>query len=233
MRVAFSATISEGSSFILSGMSDRSLTPELLLGAYAAGVFPMADSRDAREVYWVDPRERGVLPLDGFHMSRSLARRMKKGGLRASLDVAFEEILDGCADRDDTWINGTIRELVLTLAERGQAHAFGVWSDDQLIGGMYGLTLGSAFFGESMFSRATDGSKMTLAWAVDHLRRTGFTLFDTQFLTPHLASLGAVEISRAQYHVLLQIALDRSTDIRKIPLESEAHAVVQRMTQTS
>ncbi len=214
-------------------MSDRSLTPELLLGAYAAGVFPMADSRDAHEVYWVDPRERGVMPLDGFHMSRSLARRMRKSDLTATLDVAFEEILDGCADRDDTWINGTIRELVLTLAERGHAHAFGVWSGDQLIGGMYGLTLGSAFFGESMFSRATDGSKMTLAWAVDHLRQTGFTLFDTQFLTDHLATLGAVEISRAQYHALLSIALDRKADIKKRPLESDAQAVVQRMTQTS
>ncbi len=214
-------------------MSDRSLTPELLLGAYAAGVFPMADSRDSSEVYWVDPRERGVLPLDGFHMSRSLARRMRKGKLRATLDVAFEEILDGCADRDDTWINRTIRDVVLTLAERGHAHAFGVWSGDRLIGGMYGLTLGSAFFGESMFSRATDGSKLTLAWAVDHLRRTGFTLFDTQFLTPHLASLGAVEISRAQYHALLGIAVNRVADIQNIPLESDSQAVVQRMTQTS
>lgn len=214
-------------------MSDRSLTPELLLGAYAAGVFPMADSRDANDVYWVDPRERGVLPLNGFHMSRSLKRRMLKSDLRATLDVAFEEILDGCADRDDTWINSTIRELVLTLAERGHAHAFGLWSDDRLIGGMYGLTLGSAFFGESMFSRATDGSKMTLAWAVDHLRRCDFTLFDTQFLTPHLATLGAIEISRAQYHTLLQSALRRTADIRKIDLESDAYAVVQRITQIS
>lgn len=214
-------------------MSDRSLTPELLLGAYAAGVFPMADSRDSSEVYWVDPRERGVLPLDGFHMSRSLARRMRRGDLRATLDVAFDEILDGCADREDTWINGTIRDLALTLAERGHAHAFGVWSGDRLIGGMYGLALGSAFFGESMFSRATDGSKMTLAWAVDHLKRTGFTLFDTQFLTPHLASLGAVEISRAQYHALLGIAVNRMADIRKFPLESDPQAVVQRITQTS
>lgn len=214
-------------------MSDRSLTPELLLGAYAAGVFPMADSRDANDVYWVDPRERGVLPLNGFHMSRSLKRRMLKSDLRATLDVAFEDILDGCADRDDTWINSTIRELVLTLAERGHAHAFGLWSDDRLIGGMYGLTLGSAFFGESMFSRATDGSKMTLAWAIDHLRRCDFTLFDTQFLTPHLATLGAIEISRAQYHTLLQSALRRTADIRKIDLESDAYAVVQRITQIS
>ena len=214
-------------------MSDRSLSPELLLGAYAAGVFPMADGRDSPEVYWVDPRERGVLPLDGFHMSRSLARRMRKSDVRATLNVAIDEIIDGCADRDDTWINGTIRSLVLELAERGHAHAFGVWSGAKLIGGMYGLSLGAAFFGESMFSRATDGSKMTLAWAVDHLRRTGFTLFDTQFLTPHLASLGAVQISRAQYHAQLGRAIEREADVLSLPLEADPQAVVQRMTQRS
>lgn len=214
-------------------MSDRSLTPDLLLGAYAAGVFPMAEDRDSPEVYWVDPRQRGILPLDGFHMSRSLARRMRKGGVRATLNESFERILDGCADRKDTWINATIRDLMLILAERGHAHAFGVWQNDRLIGGMYGLTLGAAFFGESMFSRATDGSKMTLAWAVDHLRRTGFTLFDTQFLTPHLASLGAIEIPRARYRKLLRDALDREADIHAVPLETDPQAVVQRITQMS
>jgi len=214
-------------------MSDRSLSPDLLLGAYAAGVFPMADGRDNPEIYWVDPRERGVLPLDGFHLSRSLARRMRKGDVTATLNIAFEEILDGCANRDDTWINGTIRELVLALAARGHAHAFGVWSGDSLLGGMYGLTLGTAFFGESMFSNATDGSKMALAWAVDHLRRTGFTLFDTQFITPHLASLGAIEIPRAQYHSQLSRAVDGAASIRSLPLEQDPQAVVQRITQIS
>ncbi len=214
-------------------MSDRALTPELLLGAYAAGVFPMADGRDNPEVYWVDPRERGVLPLDRFHLSRSLAKRMRKSDIRATLNENFEEILDGCADRDDTWINGTIRDLVLTLAERGHAHAFGVWSEDRLIGGMYGLSLGAAFFGESMFSRATDGSKMALAWAVDHLRRTGFILFDTQFITPHLASLGALEISRAQYHAQLSAAVDRAANVHLLSIEQDPQAVVQRITQTS
>ncbi len=193
----------------------------------------MADGRDTAEIYWVDPRERGVLPLDGFHLSRSLARRMRNSDLRATLNVAFEEILDGCADREDTWINGTIRALVLDLATRGHAHAFGVWSEDRLIGGMYGLTLGAAFFGESMFSRETDGSKMALAWAVDHLRRTGFQLFDTQFITPHLTSLGAIEIPRAQYHAQLRLALDADADIRSLPLETDVQAVVQRMTQIS
>ncbi len=214
-------------------MSDRSLSPDLLLGAYAAGVFPMADGRDNPEIYWVDPRERGVLPLDAFHMSRSLARRLRKGDVRVTLNTAFEQVLDGCADRDDTWINGTIRDLVLELAERGHAHAFGVWSEDRLIGGMYGLTLGAAFFGESMFSRATDGSKIALAWAVDHLRRTGFTLFDTQFITPHLTSLGAVEIPRAQYHAQLRLAVDGAASVLALPIETDPQAVVQRMTQMS
>lgn len=214
-------------------MSDRRLTPELLLGAYASGIFPMAETRDDPEVYWVDPQHRGILPLDGFHLSRSLARRMRRGDVTATLDVAFDAILDGCAARDETWINDTIRELMTQLFSAGYAHAFGVWRQNRLIGGMYGLTLGGAFFGESMFSADTDGSKMTLAFAVDHLRRTGFTLFDTQFLTPHLASLGAVEIPRADYHARLAEALPQPADITRLALETDPQAVVQRITQTS
>lgn len=214
-------------------MSNRQLTPQLLLGAYATGVFPMGESRDDPRLYWVDPRERGILPLDGFHISRSLARRMRRGGYRATLDQAFDAVLDGCAERDETWINAPIRELMRELHAMGRAHAFAVWHGDRLIGGMYGIALGGAFFGESMFSRATDGSKMTLAWAVDHLRRCGFTLFDTQFLTPHLASLGGIEIPRAQYHARLQAALTVAADIHALPLETDPQAVVQRITQTS
>ena len=214
-------------------MSDRTLTPELLLGAYASGVFPMAESQDDPAVYWVDPRHRGVLPLEGFHVSRSLARRMRRGEYRATLDEGFMEILDGCADRNETWINATIRDLMLDLHAQGYAHSFGVWQGDRLIGGMYGLALGGAFFGESMFSRATDGSKMALAWAVDHLRRCGFTLFDTQFLTEHLVSLGAVEIPRAQYHSLLRAALELPANIHAFSIESDPQAVVQRITHTS
>ena len=214
-------------------MSDRSLTPELLLAAYAAGVFPMAETRDDPEVFWVDPQERGVLPLDGFHISRSLARRMRRGGIEARLDEDFEAVIDGCADRDETWINGTIRGLMTELFAMGHAHSFGVWKGDLLIGGMYGLALGGAFFGESMFSRETDGSKMALAWAVDHLRRTGFTLFDTQFITPHLATLGAVEIPRLMYRAQLARALELPADIHRFSLESDPQAVVQRITQTS
>ena len=214
-------------------MSDRSLTPELLMAAYAAGVFPMAETRDDPEVFWVDPRERGILPLDGFRMSRSLARRMRRGDVRATLDEAFEQIIDGCADREETWINGTIRGLMSQLFAMGHAHAFGVWRDDRLIGGMYGLALGGAFFGESMFSAERDGSKMALAWAVDHLARCGFVLFDTQSITPHLASMGAIEIPRARYRASLEQALDVPADIRRLPLEVDPQAVVQRITQTS
>ncbi len=214
-------------------MSDRSLTPDILLAAYAAGVFPMAETQDDPNVFWVDPTDRGILPLDGLHLSRSLARRMKKGHYRATLDQNFEDILDGCADRDETWINSTIRALMSDLFAMGHAHAFGVWKGDHLVGGMYGLALGGAFFGESMFSRDTDGSKMTLAWALDHLKHCGFVLFDTQFLTPHLASLGAIEIPRATYRARLQQALAVQADINRIELESDPQAVVQRMTHMS
>lgn len=214
-------------------MSDRSLTPELLLGAYAAGVFPMAETRDDPDVFWVDPRRRGIIPLDGFHLSRSLAKRMRRGDVRVSMDRAFESVLDGCADRNETWINETIRALMIEMFRMGHAHSFEVWQSDRLIGGMYGIALGGAFFGESMFSRSTDGSKMALAFAVDHLRRAGFTLFDTQFLTEHLASLGAVEISRDAYRKRLAQALDVPADIHALPFETDAQAVVQRMTQMS
>lgn len=214
-------------------VSDRSLTAELLLGAYATGIFPMADSRDDPDVHWVDPRVRGVLPLDGFHMSRSLARRMRGGNYTATLDIEFEAIVDGCADREETWINETIRELVIELHVMGRAHGFGVWSKGRLVGGMYGVALGGAFFGESMFSARSDGSKMALAWAVDHLRRTGFALYDTQFSSPHLASLGVREVTRAAYRALLASALEASADITRLPLENDPQAVVQRITQTS
>ncbi|MDE0695520.1 MAG: leucyl/phenylalanyl-tRNA--protein transferase [Boseongicola sp.] len=214
-------------------VSDRNLTAELLLGAYATGVFPMAESRDDPDIHWVDPRVRGVLPLDGFHMSRSLARRMRSGNYTATLDVEFEAIVDGCANREETWINGTIRELVIELHAMGHAHGFGVWSKGRLVGGMYGVALGGAFFGESMFSAATDGSKMSLAWAVDHLRRTGFVLYDTQFSSPHLASLGVAEVTRAVYRAALARALEASADITRVPLETDPQAVVQRITQTS
>lgn len=214
-------------------MSDRRLTPELLIGAYATGIFPMAESRDDPEVYWVDPRQRGILPFEKFHISRSLARRMRKGGVTGTLNRGFTEIVDGCAERDETWINDTIRSLVIMLNRNGYAHAFGLWRDDRLIGGMYGIALGGAFFGESMFSRETDASKIVMALAVHHLSVCGFTLFDTQFITDHLARLGAIEVSRKEYRSRLARATRRTVSINAIPFDGNPQAVVQRMTQTS
>jgi leucyl/phenylalanyl-tRNA--protein transferase len=209
------------------------LPPALLLRAYAAGVFPMAGARDDPEVFWVDPPLRGVLPLDGFHLSRSLARRMRRGGYGVSLNADFEGVVDACADRAETWISAPIRAAYLDLHARGAAHSLEVWEEGALAGGIYGVALGRAFFGESMVSRRTDGSKRALAHLVDHLRRCGFTLFDTQFITPHLARLGAVEIDRDDYRKRLAAALEGEADIAALPLERDPAQVVQRITHTS
>lgn len=209
------------------------LPPALLLRAYAAGIFPMAEHRDDAEVFWVDPPRRGVLPLDGFHLSRSLARRMRRGGYTVTLDADFADVVDACAERDDTWISAPIREAYLELHARGHAHSLEVWEEGALVGGVYGVTLGRTFFGESMFSRRADGSKRALAHLVDHLRRCGFILFDTQFITPHLARLGAVEIDRAAYRARLSEALETEADITALSLEGDPAQVVQRITQTS
>jgi leucyl/phenylalanyl-tRNA--protein transferase len=158
-------------------------------------------------VFWVDPRRRGILPLDGFHVSRSLARTLRRGVFRVTFDTAFDRVVQGCAERADTWISGTIAALYSALHAWGHAHSVEVWESDDLAGGVYGVCLGTAFFGESMFSRRTDASKVALAHLVDRLRAGGFTLFDTQFLTPHLASLGGIEISRAEYRRRLAEAL--------------------------
>ncbi len=209
------------------------ITPELLMRAYAMGVFPMSEHRNDPEVFWVDPKRRGVLPIEKFHISRSLAKHIRKGGYSVTLNRDFEGVLDGCADRSDTWINGEIRNLYMALHNRSQAHSLEVWSEDGvLIGGVYGVTLGAAFFGESMFSRATDASKIALAYLICHLAQCGFQLFDTQFLTKHLQSLGAEEMSREDYREKLAAAVQCSADIEAYSLPSVA-AVVQRRTQTS
>jgi leucyl/phenylalanyl-tRNA--protein transferase len=183
------------------------LTPELLLAGYAQGIFPMAERRDDPEVFWVDPLRRGIFPLENFHVSRSLARRMRRGDLRVTADLAFAAVLDGCAGRRETWINAPIRDLYLQLHATGHAHSLEVWQDDALAGGVYGVALGGAFFGESMFSRVTDASKVALAHLVARLRQGGFRLFDAQFQTTHLQSLGCVEVSRVAYRRLLREAL--------------------------
>ncbi len=211
-------------------MSD--LTPELLLHGYSIGIFPMAEHRNDPEVFWVDPRRRGIMPLDGFHVSRSLARALRRTSFEPRLNSAFAKVVDACADREDTWINGEISSLYSALHDRGHAHSFEVWENSALVGGVFGVVLGSAFFGESMFSRRDNASKMALAGLVDMLRRGGFTLFDTQFLTTHLASLGAIEISRAEYHSRLHHAQARKAHIASLPV-APFQDVMQRMTQTS
>jgi leucyl/phenylalanyl-tRNA---protein transferase len=186
------------------------LTPDHLLMAYAQGVFPMADSRDDPAIHWIDPRLRGIMPLDGFHIARSLARRIRRRAPQVTINHDFTGVVQACADRPQTWINDEIAALYVQLHAMGHAHSLEVWQDGSLVGGVYGVTLGAAFFGESMFSRRTDASKIALAYLVHRLRAGGFTLFDTQFLTPHLASLGGVEVSRARYHHLLADALGRN-----------------------
>lgn len=208
------------------------LTAELLLKAYAMGVFPMAEGRDDPEIFWVDPKLRGIFPLDSFHISRSLARTIRRTPYQVTLNRDFAGTVAGCADREETWINDTIFALYAQLHRMGHAHSLELWEGDALIGGVYGVTLGRAFFGESMFSRRRDASKIALAYLVTHLRACGFTLFDTQFLTPHLASLGAVEIPRAAYHQLLRTALEGQADLTCRPLP-DAYSVTQRNTQTS
>lgn len=187
------------------------LDPQLVLGAYSVGVFPMADNREAAGVYWVEPRRRAVLPLDGFRLSRSLRKTIAADRFRVTVDTAFGDVVQLCAesveDRPDTWINGGIERVFLTLHAMGFAHSVECWQagedGDRLVGGLYGLALGRAFFGESMVSRATDASKVALAHLVARLKVGGFSLLDCQFQTTHLASLGAVEIDRADYVALL------------------------------
>lgn len=180
----------------------------------------MAEGRDDPEIHWIDPRQRGVFPLDGFHISRSLARRIRRGGYKATVDTDFAGVVTSCAAREETWINAEIHSLYLDLHRMGHAHSQEIWQDGRLIGGVYGVVLGQAFFGESMFSAATDGSKLALAHLMARLRAGGFALFDTQFLTPHLASLGAIEIPRADYRRQLQraIAGEARFDIAADPL---------------
>ncbi len=208
------------------------LTPELLLRGYAIGIFPMAEHRDDAEIFWVDPQRRGVIPLDGFHISRSLRRRLLRCGFEIRIDTAFAEVVDGCADRAETWINAEIRQHYIALHRAGYAHSLEVWDGAELVGGVYGVTVGAAFFGESMFSRRTDASKIALAYLVDRLRLAGFQLFDTQFLTEHLASLGAIEIPRNLYHQRLDDAIGRRADFSG-PSVPSAQDVIQRNTQTS
>ena len=183
------------------------LDPRLLLQGYAAGIFPMADSREASELFWVEPRSRAIIPLDKFHLSRSLRRKIRSGYFTVTMDRDFPAVIAACADREETWINADIERAMLALHSSGHAHSIEVWKQGELAGGLYGVKLGRAFFGESMFSRMADASKVALASLVARMRAGGYTLLDCQFMTAHLASLGAVSISRKAYVALLSGAL--------------------------
>ena len=192
------------------------LTPELIIRAYQAGIFPMAEDAGSPDLFWVSPQMRGVIPLDGFHISKSLRKTLKQHHYSIRVDSDFDAVIDGCAtegaDRDSTWINPTIRKLYGELYRRGYVHTVEVWDGERLVGGLYGLSLGGAFFGESMFHRVTDASKIAMAHLVERLNAGGYRLLDTQFVTDHLKSLSGIEIPREVYEVQLADALSHKGD---------------------
>jgi leucyl/phenylalanyl-tRNA---protein transferase len=189
------------------------ITPQILLKAYSAGIFPMAESAEDNALYWVEPEERGIFPLDGLHVSRSLRKRVRQRRFDIRIDTSFPDVIAACAekqpDRKSTWINQRIKSLYGQLFKMGCCHSVECWREERLVGGLYGVRIGAAFFGESMFSRETDASKVALVHLVARLRAGGFQLLDAQFTTPHLESLGARTISRTDYHSLLERAIEQ------------------------
>lgn len=192
------------------------LTPDLVLRAYRAGIFPMAEDANSPDVFWVSPDKRGILPLDSFHVSRSLRKAMRSSGFSIRVDTNFNATIDGCAsfgtDRETTWINASIKRIYGQLFDRGLCHTVEVWDGDELVGGLYGLSIGAAFFGESMFHTRTNASKMALVHLVERLNAGGYRLLDTQFVTEHLATFGGIEIPREDYELRLSEALQHEGD---------------------
>ena len=213
------------------------LTPEILLRAYAVGLFPMAEHRDDPTLYWIDPERRGILPLNSFHVPRRLRRTVRANEYEVRCDTAFEDVIRACAapgpKRDETWINDEIVALYTSLFEMGRAHSVETWKDGELVGGLYGVALGAAFFGESMFSTARDASKVALVHLVARLRKGGFELLDTQFVTEHLSQFGVMEVPRSGYRQILSSALDASASFPAELSQSELEAFLQSITQTS
>jgi leucyl/phenylalanyl-tRNA--protein transferase len=199
------------------------ITPEVLLRAYSCGIFPMAESADDPTLFWVEPELRGIIPLEGFRVSSRLARTVRSDAFRITVNTAFARTIDGCAapqeGREDTWINRRIRELYTALHHMGHCHSVEAWIGDDLVGGLYGVSLGGAFFGESMFHRARDASKVALVHLVARLIAGGFTLLDTQFVTEHLRSFGAVEVPRRRYRTLLDAATAHGADFLALPAD--------------
>lgn len=197
------------------------ITPQVLLKAYSCGIFPMAESAADPALYWIEPQQRGILPLDNVHIPKRLARSVRSAPIEVRVDDDFEGIIDGCAasrpGRRSTWINSRIRSLYRELFDLGHCHTVGVWRDDRLIGGLYGLALGGAFFGESMFSVERDASKIALVHLVARLIAGGFTLLDTQFVTDHLRQFGTIEVDRGTFQGLLEGALSQNADFNTLP----------------
>ena len=209
------------------------LSPEVLLFAYQQGLFPMAEGRNAKQIQWIQPEKRGIFQLGNFHISKSLRRIILKKDYSITINSCFPKVMEKCADRSETWINDDIYNCYCKLHEDGFAHSVEVWRNSHLIGGVYGVTIGAAFFGESMFSEAANGSKIALAYLHDRLLKAGFLLFDTQFLTEHLASLGAIEISQAQYLIKLDKALNKSAKFLDSSYSADVETIAHRSTQTS
>ena len=214
-------------------MASETLTTEILLEAYRSGLFPMAEHRGSTDLFWVNPQERGVFPLSQFHISRSLARQLRQQRFQIKVNYDFDAVIAGCAARNDTWINADIQRAYRRLFEIGHVHTTEVYDGPLLVGGVYGVSIGAAYFGESMFSRTKNASKIALAYLVDRLRLAGFALFDTQFITPHLASLGAIEISRGTYLSALSVAVNQPADFTDPAVPLQAQEIIQRNTQTS
>src|ERR1700729_3754472 len=199
------------------------IPPQVLLRAYACGIFPMAESADDPTLFWVEPEMRGVIPLDGFRIASRLGRPVRSDAFSVTVNPAFKAVISGCAapqpGRNDTWINKRIRDLYIGLHELGHCHSVEVWENDDLVGGLYGVSLGRAFFGESMFHRARDASKVALVHLVARMITGGFELLDTQYVTEHLRSFGAVEVPRRRYTALLDKALKGEADFYKLPAD--------------
>ena len=213
------------------------ITPQILLKAYAAGIFPMAESAEDNALYWVEPEERGIFPLDGLHISRSLRKRVRQRRFDIRIDTAFNDVIAACAekapDRKTTWINQRIKSLYGQLYKMGCCHSVECWRQNELVGGLYGVRIGGAFFGESMFSRETDASKVALVHLVARLRAGGFRLLDAQFTTPHLETLGARTISRADYHALLERAIEDDAEFFKFREDRDPEAVLRLAAEVS
>lgn len=219
-------------------MTNNRVTPELLLNAYANGIFPMANSRHDEEIFWVDPTERGILPFNAFHIPKSLKKLVRQEKFDVRINTAFREVMRACAatskDRDGTWISQTIEDLYCSLHDYGHTHSVECWKDNKLVGGLYGVSLAGGFFGESMFHTETGASKVALVHLVARLVVGGFTLLDTQFGTEHLAQFGVTEVSRQEYHGMLDKALDKTdANFLKMRQGLSGSIILQSITQTS